>query len=233
LRALRGQCAWIAALALLLLTLGGGARAGAEADGKPKSDGKPESNFVPGGAPPTEEQRQKILKRVLSHPRILQGNAGHRLKGLRITLGTIRASGGQTKAVAMVVLFDHTAGEASRVLLDTVTGDVLSADRLPGRPQGSPEEFEEAVKIVRADSVLAPVLEAGGVLDGGFIVDDRGGSRRRLMQLKLLSADRQSTLRTIHVDLTRGTIASVAVPPSVASLGAVPGAPANAEGAER
>lgn len=211
---------------LLLLAVGG--RAGAAPP--PEGDGKAEAGVVPLGARPTKEQRQRIWRRVLSHPLILERLAGHRLKGIRITLGTLPLATGGTKTVATAVLFDHTVGEARRVLMDTVTGELVADERLPGRPQGSPEEFEEAVQMVRDEPELARLMDAGGVLDGGFIVTDPLGSRRRMMQLKLLSADRRSLLRTIVVDLTRGTIASVS---TASNCGAKDGNRATAAPAER
>lgn len=48
----------------------------------------------------------------------------------------------------------------------------------------------------------------GAVLDGGFVVDDPRGSRRRMIQLKLMNANRRALLRSILVDLTAGEIAS-------------------------
>ena len=109
-----------------------------------------------------------------------------------------------------IVLFDHTALEARRVTLDSATNRLLLNELLPGRPQRSDREFADAASIVRRDPSLAQLLDDGAVLDGGFIVDDPGGSRRRVIQMKLISADRRTPLRTVLVDLTRGQIASVA-----------------------
>jgi len=107
------------------------------------------------------------------------------------------------------VLFDHTALEARRVTMDPATNQLLLNERLAGRPQRSDRELAEAAALVQHDSGLARLLADGGVLDGGFIVDDPGGSRRRMIQMKLMSADRRALLRSIVVDLTLGEIASV------------------------
>jgi len=191
-----------AALAIGLLA------AGALAAATPlhQADEKPGAALVPRGLPLGAEARKHILQQVLAHRGVALAAPGHRLTGIRVTVGSADVSG-QTRTIATVVLFDHTAGEARRVLMDAVSGELLANTRLPGRPQGSREEFEEAVGIVRRDPELARLLDEGGVLDGGFIVDDPAGSRRRMMQLKLLSADRHTLLRSITVDLTRRVIA--------------------------
>jgi hypothetical protein len=93
--------------------------------------------------------------------------------------------------------------------MDLATGQLLLNERLPGHPQRSDRELAEAVAIVRRDSGLARLLDEGGVLDGGFIVDDPRGTRHRTLQMKLMSADRRALLRSIVVDLTSGEITSV------------------------
>jgi hypothetical protein len=85
---------------------------------------------------------------------------------------------------------------------------LLVNEILPGRPQRSDGELAEATSIVQRDPALARLLRDGGVLDGGFVIDDPRGSRRRMIQMKLISSDRRTPLRTIVVDLTRGEIAS-------------------------
>ena len=194
-------CAAVLALGLI----GSGAAAAA---GPLHDDKNAAAALTARGRPLTAETRKEILRRVLAHPGVTRQAPGHRLAGIRVTVENAKDGAGETRTVATVVLFDHTAGEARRVIMDTISGELLANVRLRGRPQGSPEEFEEAARIVRRDPELARLLDQGGVLDGGFIVDDPAGSRRRMMQLKLLSADRLSLLRSITVDLTRRRIAS-------------------------
>lgn len=145
---------------------------------------------------------------VLSHPELPQRAANHRLAAIRITAAMAEAKD-MSKTLVTVVLFDHTALEARRVTMDLATHRLVSNERLPGRPQRSEREYAEAVAIVRGDPVLGSLIDGGAVLDGGFVVDDPGGSRRRMIQLKLMRGDRRSLLRTIVVDLTRGEIADI------------------------
>jgi hypothetical protein len=102
--------------------------------------------------------------------------------------------------------------------MDATRGELLANERLPGRPQSSREEFTEAVEIIRRDPEVARLLDEGAVPDGGFIVDDPAGSRRRMIQLKLLSTDRRTLLRSIIVDLTQRVIASSADEKIVAAV---------------
>ncbi len=150
--------------------------------------------------------RARLAAQVLAHPDLPQRERGHRLAAIRVTA---EDTANAARTVVTVVLFDHTALEARRIVLDATTNRLLLNERLPGRPQRSDGELAEAVAIVRRDAALGRLLDEGGVLDGGFIVDDPGGSRHRMIQLKLMTADRRALLRSIVVDLTAGEIASV------------------------
>jgi hypothetical protein len=152
----------------------------------------------------------------VTHPGVTRQAQGHRLAAIRVTVGSATSPSGEARTIVTAVLFDHTAGEARRVMIDAASGEVLASEVLPGRPQSSREEVEEATQIIRRDPTLARMLDEGGILDGGFIVSDPAGSRRRMIQLKLLTSDRLSLLQSITVDLTRRVI----VPPSDERRGA-------------
>jgi hypothetical protein len=152
---------------------------------------------------------QSPAERVLTHPDLPQRAAGHRLVAIRAAVENAGKSTGASSALMTVVLFDHTALEARRVTFDPLANRVIANELLPGRPQRSEAEMAEAIAIVRRDPALGRLIADGAVLDGGFIVADPGGTRRRMIQLKLVRADRRALLRTIVVDLTRGEIAFV------------------------
>jgi hypothetical protein len=183
--------------------------AGAVAAQSRKQDEKPSASETERSIPLTGQARQDVLQWVLAHPGVAQRAPGHRLAGIRATARSTTDASGETKTIVTVVLFDHTALEARRVVIDSGSGELLSNQLLSGRPQSSREEFEEAVEIIRRDGDFARLLAKGAVLDGGFIVDDPAGSRRRMIQLKLLTTDRRTLLRSITVDLTRRVIASM------------------------
>lgn len=176
----------------------------------PAQDSKAKAPLVRNVIPLSADASAQVAARVLTHPDLPQRANGHRLAAIRVSAEETREAGDSAKAVMTVVLFDHTALEARRVVLDPATNRLLLNELLPGRPQRSEREFDEATAIIRRDPALARLLDDGGVLDGGFVVDDALGSRRRMLQLKLISADRRTPLRTIVVDLTRGEVASVA-----------------------
>jgi hypothetical protein len=175
----------------------------------PAQEGKANPPRMRHVVPLSAAARAQLGERVLAHPDLPQRGRGHRLAAIRVTAEAVDVRDTPTTVVT-VVLFDHTALEARRVRMDLATGQLLLNERLPGRPQRSDRELAEAVAIVRRDAGLARLLDEGGVLDGGFIVDDPRGSRRRAIQMKLMSADRRALLRSIVVDLTLGEVATVA-----------------------
>jgi hypothetical protein len=152
-------------------------------------------------------ERSSVMARVLAHPDLARRDAGHRLTGIRATTATTTGASGESRTILTVVLFDHTSLETRSVSIDAVTNVLIADEVVTGHPQRSPEELEEGSAIVRQDEALRRLLDRGAVLDGGFIVDDPGGSRRRMIQFKLITADRRTLLRTITVDLTRQRIA--------------------------
>ena len=197
--------------------------AGAVAAARPQASDKPfDSRVKRRSLEVNEEWRKAFFAWALAHPPITQRARGHRLAGIRLTLQEISDASNRKASIATIVLFDHTASEARQIEIDASTGDVLADRTLPGRPQSSREEFNDAIEIIRGDDELARLLDQGAVADGGFIVDDddptrgRHGTpdqdssfpRHRLIQLKLLSPDRFTLLRSIVVDLTEHVIAS-------------------------
>jgi hypothetical protein len=194
---------WLAILTLVLLA--GGRAAVGQGNEKDERD-KAKAARVPYGISLTPEQRREIGERVLSNKN-LKGKGPH-LKAIRVTVGEAPLAAGGKQTVTTVVIFDHRKGRARRVSVNIDTDELLQDVELPGHPQSSQEELEEATDIVRSEPELALLLERGGILDGGFIVADPTGSRRRLMQLKLLSSDRRHLLKALTVDLTGGTVAS-------------------------
>ena len=108
------------------------------------------------------------------------------------------------------IAFDYTSGTATRTVRDEETGAVLSEERLPGRPQSSREEFEEAVESISREKNLSGLLSAGAITEGGFIVDGPPDhpTQHRYIQIRLLTPDRGKVLRVVVFDLTIGAVAS-------------------------
>ena len=153
------------------------------------------------------DERSSVIARVLAHPDVAGRAAGHRLTAVRAATATMTGTSGGSRTLLTVVLFDHTALETRKVSIDAVTNVLIADEVVAGHPQRSLEEVADASAIIRQDEELRRLLDRGAVLDGGFIVDDPGGSRRRMIQFKLTSADRRTLLRTVTVDLTLERIA--------------------------
>jgi hypothetical protein len=166
----------------LVLTLAGANDVQGQAD-KLSAEGTQRSVTLSG------DERVSVIARVLAHPGVGASATSHRLAGIR------------------AIATDHTALETRRVSIDAVTNVLIAAEVVSGHPQRSPEEIEEASAIIRQDEALGRLLDQGAVLDGGFIVDDPGGSRRRMIQFKLVAGDRRALLGTITVDLTLQRVA--------------------------
>jgi hypothetical protein len=183
------------------------------APAQPPSTPRPPAPLVtsPAGSPFTPDEKTSIAAAVLGHPRVAAMVAGHKVR----VLSTVREEPdkGVARAAApsgaVVILFDYTAGYAIRARVNTSTAALVSEERLTGRPPASPEELAEASRIVRANPDDARLLDAGNVLEGGFVVDppkrvriESTGVPHRIIQLQILSPDRARLERLIHVDLT-------------------------------
>jgi len=155
----------------------------------------------------TPQERAQIVTQVLALPKVSVGMKDHRLTSLRVA----RESGDKEappQRLASVVLFDYTTGKATRFVIATETGALVREQPLRGRPQASEEELEEARKIIEANVEHKRLLQAGGVLEGGLIVDGPPGAPalHRFLQIQVLTADRHRIQRLVVVDLTTGTI---------------------------
>ena len=128
---------------------------------------------------------------------------------LQVHQVVLRQAYEQHHAVTLFV-FDYATGTASRIVLDGTRQKVLRQQKLPGRPQSSRKEFQEAIEIVHRDRKLGHFVTNGAVPEGGFIVDGPPDypSQDRYIQVRLLSPDRRSLLRLVLVDLTLGVAAS-------------------------
>lgn len=112
-------------------------------------------------------------------------------------------------SIASVVVFNYSQGIATRLIMDSSNGDVLREERLSGRPQASEEELQEARQVIRTDPEHARILQGGGVIEGGFVVDGpkRQSSHNRFIQFQILTSNRQSLRRVVIVNLTTRRIA--------------------------
>jgi hypothetical protein len=160
-----------------------------------------------------ETERMKVAEEVVAHPDLSDLTAQGTLRAISVkprVQEKDEPSGGAN--LAEVILFSYGEGRAYRVLYDPATRRILKRDPLPGRPQPSQEEINEALDLIRSDPEHAKLLSSGNVLEGGFAVDGPPDSptRDRFVQIQMLSPDRKNFVRIITVDLTaKKIVASV------------------------
>lgn len=160
-----------------------------------------------------ENERKLLLAKVRANPIISRRMKEHKTRVIRLHRGMGDPATTLEKyqqSSFTVLLFDYTANKAVRYVLESASGNLISEQTLPGRPQPSEEEIQAAVSIVQADPDLAKLLKAGNRAVGGFVVDGPAKSApdHRFLQLRIVSADMRRTERVVVVDLTSDLIAS-------------------------
>lgn len=163
--------------------------------------GNPQEPFTPG-------ERARLSEQALAHLRTDPVVRNQRMRVLTVKRLTPEKEAPET-STAGVVVFNYSQGNAKRIIINPANGAILRVETLRGRPQASEEELQEASQIIRADQEHARLLDAGGVLEGGFVVDDPGrrSPRHRFIQFQILTPDRQSLQRFVTVNLNTGRIA--------------------------
>ena len=131
-RGARLALGWAAVISIPAMAVAGGAAAGQEKPGPPGSRSS---------LPLTETERHSAISRVLAHPAVNEGAAGHRLAGIRAIAATTTGVSGETHTILTVILFDHTALETRRVAIDADTNALIANEVLTGHPQSSTEEL--------------------------------------------------------------------------------------------
>lgn len=163
------------------------------------------------GLPFTSQEQTQIINRFLANPRMVERMRNQRVRVLSLVSGlTDKETTAPRSAsrIARAVVFNYSTGNATRFMLDAASGEVLREEPLRGRPQASQEEIQEAMRIIQANPELARLLQTGGILEGGFIVDGPIGAppRNRYIQMQVLTSDRSRIQKLVSVDLTRGII---------------------------
>jgi hypothetical protein len=201
----------------LVLAVGQHPAAGQTAQPSPVAPTSPSTPAIESrleaGRPFTREEKMDLAARVLAPPQTAQKTIPQRRKVLSVTAANDIDILPQTRGgrrVARVVVVDYAGGQATRLLVDAATAEVLTQQPIRGRPQASEEEKQDAIKIIRQEPELARLLDGKAIIEGGFLVDGPRNSpaRHRFLQVQLLTADRTHLQRTVLVDLTAGTIAT-------------------------
>jgi len=156
----------------------------------------------------TPDERARLSEQALTYLRRFKEVRNSRLRVLGIKRlppekETVR------RFLVSAVVFNYSQGNATRLIMNPSNGAVLREERLRGRPQASEEELQEARQIIRTDWEHARMLQSGGILEGGFVVDApaKHSGRDRFVQFQILTADRQGLQRVVIVNLTTGRVA--------------------------
>ncbi len=163
--------------------------------------------------PLTKDERDRVVAKTLAHPRVADKLKGHRVRAVRVThaRNSDRLTAGSDQvASASVTLFDYTTGKTTRYTIDLRSGELLREQALPGHPQSSQEERDDAAAIIQQDRELSSLLQSGHKLIGGFIVEGPSGTVpwHRYMHLRIVTDDMRRTRRVVIVDLSDRVIAS-------------------------
>lgn len=164
------------------------------------------------GLPFTSQEQTQIINRFLANPRVVERMRNQRVRVLSLVSGLTDkeiTAPRHANRIAKAVVFNYSTGNATRFMLDAASGEVLREEPLRGRPHASQEEIQEAMRIIQANPELARLLQTGGIVEGGFIVDGPTGAppRNRYIQMQVLTSDRSRIQKLVSVDLTRGIIA--------------------------
>lgn len=112
----------------------------------------------------------------------------------------------------VTIVFDYTAGIAVESAYDS-SGRQISSRRLTTNlPRPTPEEFAEAIDLVRADPQLGRIVARTRARpEGGFLLEEGAGQpcgpRTRCIQILWMAENSMGLLRRVVVDLTKRSIA--------------------------
>jgi hypothetical protein len=124
----------------------------------------------------------------------------------------------------VTIVFDYPAGTAMEYAYDA-KGRLLSSRRLTANlPRPTPEEFDEAVTIVRADPQLGRIMARTRARpEGGFLLEEGIGQpcgpRTRCIQILWMAEDSMGLLRRVVVDLAKRSIAHASYVPKDGKAG--------------
>lgn len=143
------------------------------------------------------ELQRRAAEKLLQDER-LRSVVGERPRVLRVTCEEVEKD--STRSVAVAYVVGYETGVAAVVTFDSADLRALDVRRMPGRPQSSVEEREEARALIR-ESVRVP---EGHAIEGGFVVDPpRGGPPGRYLHFLIAPRARHVPKQEVIVDLTR------------------------------
>jgi hypothetical protein len=160
----------------------------------------------------TEALRAETINRVFSSDKFKQLVAGEPLRPLSVFIEEEKQDDGKAAAPeAIVTLVSYRSGKGVQARVSLSSGEVIEIRRLAGRPQASEEERAEAQELILHDPVVRRVLDQGGYVVGGFVVDAPSGSEKpgRYLEFHVVARDRPKLIQEVIVDLSARRVAAV------------------------
>ena len=160
--------------------------------------------------PLSAEQRRTLLQTAMKDERVVAFAKGQRVRAVSVSTEEVDKDG-EPSIVAVAVVMNYGTGQAVRVRMAPDTGRVESVEPLPGRPQSSAEERQEAEAILKGAPDVAPLLSGNAILRGGFVVDAPAGAAAtgRYLEYHIVTPDGRSFVAEVIVDLATKRVAQV------------------------
>lgn len=154
--------------------------------------------------------RSQVIGLVTASDEFKRFVGNERVRPLRVYIAEEKHEDGEARAPEAIVTFaSYASGTGIRVRVDLSGKKVTEVARLPGRPQASEEERAEARKLILKDPAIRAVVDQGGYIEGGFVVDAPEGSKKlgRYLEFHVVAKARPMRIQEVIVDLSVGRIA--------------------------
>lgn len=159
--------------------------------------------------PFSPDEQRALAAKVLATARMSELSKGQRMRVLSVVPAQDKDRG--DVIAARLTVLNYGTGQATAVLVDPASGNILEVEPLKGRPQASAEEREEARSILREAPSTAALVKADRRIEGGFVVDAPVGrpTPGRYLEFHILSPDGTRIEAEAVVDLAGRTVASL------------------------
>jgi hypothetical protein len=152
------------------------------------------------GCGPPRELLRRATDDLLRDDR-LRSVVGSRARIMRVACE--EAEKDTARAVAVAYVVGYETGVAAAVTFSPADFRAIDVRKLPGRPQSSEEERDEARALIR-ETTRVP---EGHVIEGGFVVDPPPGRPPgRYLQFFIAPRARYVRKQEVIADLTRRTV---------------------------
>jgi hypothetical protein len=159
-----------------------------------------------------EEEAGRVIKYTLKLPEVRRTLRGKRYRILRCFSDTLknRKEEGRLR-YATSVIYNYSDDLTHVIRIDMKTGQLIDTQELAIQPGPSPEEYNEAISIIKKDQQLQEVLDSEKtVIQQGLIVQDPDEESpagiHRCVEMYLLRPEPDRLTRRVLVDLSSQNI---------------------------